>query len=86
MHMVSLLDNPSVPSIVRPRHGPYKPPADQSNRPSALRETINLRDRLTSSAMSDLGVVEETMTEVRRNWNVMLQDQVDSIAMNMLTV
>lgn len=26
--------------------------------------------------MSDLGVVEETMTEVRRNWNVMLQDQV----------
>lgn len=37
------------------------------------------------TAMSDLGLVEETMTEVRRNWNVMLQDQVLSIAANALT-
>lgn len=25
---------------------------------------------------ADMNMVEETMTEIRRNWNVMLQDQV----------
>lgn len=29
--------------------------------------------------MSDLAAIEETMTEVKRNWNVMLQDQFNPI-------
>jgi hypothetical protein len=34
----------------------------------------------------DLSSVEETMTEVRRNWNVMLQDQVNAISESLMLV